>query len=131
MSARATGTFEITAWEQEDYDPAEGALLSRARVTKRFSGEIEGTSVADLLLATTQGDSAAYVGLERVVAEVHDRAGTFVLVHRAVGSVASTETVLAIVPGSGTGELAGLRGAATIVRTRQGGHLFTLEYDLD
>ena len=130
MSARAAGTFEITAWEQEDYDPAEGAVLSRARVTKRFTGEIEGTSVADLLLATAQDDSAAYVGLERVVADVHGRAGTFVLVHRAIGSVASTETVLEIVPGSGTGELAGVRGTATIVRTRQGGHLFTLEYDL-
>ena len=41
MSMRATGTFEIGAWDEEPYDDREGAKLSRTRVTKVFRGDVE------------------------------------------------------------------------------------------
>jgi hypothetical protein len=36
-----------------------------------------------------------------------------------------------VVPDSGTGELRGLRGEALITNEPDGGHSFTLDYDLE
>jgi uncharacterized protein DUF3224 len=84
MSMRATGTFEIRGWDEEPYDEREGAKLARTRVTKVFRGDVEGESVADLLMAyVAEEGSAAYAGFERVVGSVHGRSGSFVLHHSA------------------------------------------------
>lgn len=74
MSTRATASFEITAWEQTDYDePAEGPKLSRATVRKTFRGDIEGESRAELLLCQVDDNSAGYVGMERIVGRIGAR----------------------------------------------------------
>jgi len=130
MTSHAVATFTLDRWDQEAYDEAEGAVLARARVTKTFLGDIEGTSSAELLLAQAEGGSAAYVGLERVVASVHGRAGTFVLHHSATMTGGGHEASWTVVPDSGTGELGGLRGTADIAVDADGGHTFTLDYDL-
>jgi hypothetical protein len=51
MTTRATGTFEIDSWDEEPYDELEGTKLARVRVAKTFSGDVEGVSTTDLLLA--------------------------------------------------------------------------------
>lgn len=131
MSIRATGTFEIGGWDEEPYDEREGAKLSRTRVTKVFRGDVEGESVADLLMAYgAEEGSAAYAGFERVVGSVHGRSGSFVLHHSATMTRGEGESSLSVVPDSGTGELRGLRGDARITREPGGGHSFTLDYDL-
>jgi Protein of unknown function (DUF3224) len=99
--------FEIAGWEQDDYDaPAEGPPLTRATVRKRFSGALEGESVAELL---TCGE-LAYTANERVSGALDGRAGTFVLQH---GAWEGGQWGF-VVPGSGTGELTGLRGDARL-----------------
>jgi Protein of unknown function (DUF3224) len=127
MSTRATGTFDVDSWEQEPYDDRDGVQLARARVTKTFHGQIDAQSTAELLLAGAQ----AYVGLERIVGRIHDRSGSFVLQHSASQSGGAQTASWSIVPESGTGELLGLRGEARIVVEPDGGHTFTLDYDLD
>jgi hypothetical protein len=132
MGNQAVGTFEISGWEETPYDEREGVCLSRALVTKTFSGDVEGDSVAELLLAYgTEEGSAAYTGLERVVGRVHGRSGTFVLRHSATMERGEGEASVSVVPDSGTGELKGLRGEARISVEPGGGHSFTLDYDLD
>ena len=69
----------------------------------------------------------AYVGLERIEGTLHGRTGTFVLLHSATGSQGEQHGSWTIVPGSGGGELAGIRGSGEI--TDQ--HDFVLEYALD
>lgn len=130
MSTRATGTFDIDAWEATPYDEAEGATLTRTRVTKTFHGEIEGTSTAELLMASAQDGSAAYAGFERIACRLNGRSGSFVLHHNAtmLGGVPSASWT--VLPGSGTGELTGLRGEARIDNEPDGGHTFTLDYEL-
>jgi hypothetical protein len=111
-------TFEITGWEQDDYDaPADGPPLTRATVRKRFSGGLEGESVAELL---TCGE-LAYAANERVTGTLDGRAGTFVLQH---GAWEGGQWGF-VVPGSGTGELAGLRGDARLDHGR-----IALDYEL-
>lgn len=130
-STRATSTFEITAWEETAYDePAEGPKLSRATVRKIFRGEIVGESTAELLLSKADDGSAGYVALERIVGRVGDRSGSFIVQHSAVRGGGVAKATWFVVPGSGTGDLRGLRGEAEY---RHGEHeaTFTLDYTFE
>ena len=131
MATRATSTFVIDAWEATPYDEREGATLSRTHITKTFSGEIEGQSTAELLMAVAQEGSASYVGIERIEGRVHGRSGSFVLLHSATSTRGAQSATWSVVPDSGTGELRGLRGEARIINEEDGGHTFTLDYDLE
>jgi hypothetical protein len=129
MGTRATGTFEITAWEQAAYaERAEGPTLARASVRKTFRGELAGESTAEVLLCGDDGGGIAYTALERVVGRVGDRAGSFILQHGAMRGGDMTQAAGRVVPDSGTGELRGLRGEVTIRHDEQGA-TFTLDYD--
>ena len=128
MSARATGAFEIAAWEQVPYDEAaEGPKLGRATVRKTFRGELAGESSAELLLCGDDQGGIAYTALERVVGRVGDRSGSFLLLHGAVRGDAAKPRGR-VVTDSGTGELRGLRGEVEISHDEQGA-LFVLDYD--
>src|SRR5918997_1883942 len=133
MGTHAAGTFEIDSWEEEPFDEREGARLTRTRLTKTFYGDVGGESTAELLMAyAAEEGSAAYVGFERLVGSVHGRSGSFVLHHTASSGVTSGEpsATSSVVPGSGTGELRGLRGEARIINEPDGGHSFELDYVL-
>lgn len=130
MGTQATATFVIDSWDEQPYDEQEGARLTRTRVTKTFQGEVEGTSTAELLMAYAQEGSAAYVGLERIAGSVHGLSGSFVLQHSATMTRIAHIATLLVVPDSGTGELSGLQGQAQITRTPDGGHTFTLDYEI-
>jgi hypothetical protein len=131
MGTRATSSFVIDTWEPEPYDEREGATLSRTKVTKTFRGEVEGQSTAELLMASTQEGSAAYVGLERIVCRIHGHEGSFVLQHSATMARGAQSATWSVVPDSGTGELRGLRGEAQIAVEPDGSHTFILDYNLD
>ena len=133
MGTHAAGTFEIDSWEEEPFDEREGARLTRTRLTKTFYGDVGGESTAELLMAyAAEEGSAAYVGFERLVGSVHGRSGSFVLHHTASSGGTSGEpsATSSVVPGSGTGELRGLRGEARIINEPDGGHSFELDYVL-
>ena len=100
------GKYEPAAYEE----PAEGPTLVRIHVEETFSGDIEGHGVAEFLQTVRADGSASFVGVERVTGRVGGRAGTFVLQDAGTveGTVVSGEWF--VVPGSGTGELTGLRG---------------------
>lgn len=126
-----TGRFEITSWAEEVGDEAEGAKLARASLTKAFEGGIAGTSAATILTAVTPGGGAAYVGIERVDAVLDGRKGTFVLRHSALDDGAGGgDLAVDVVPGSGTGELAGIDGTLTIERSPEGEHTYAFAYTL-
>src|SRR3954468_15431820 len=126
-----TAEFEITSWDQTPYDEgAEGAELGRATVRKAFTGPLTGTSVAELLLCGSGEDGRGYVASEKVTGTLDGRTGPFVLQHGAVqGPGDDGRTFGHVVPGSGTGELAGLRGDA-VYRHDESGARLTLTYAL-
>jgi hypothetical protein len=115
---RTEAAFEITGWEQDAYDaPGDGPPLTRGTVRKRFGGGIDGESVAELL---TCGE-LAYMANERVTGSLDGRAGTFVIQH---GAWEGGQWGF-VVPGSGTGELARLRGTVEVEHGRM-----AFEYEL-
>lgn len=130
MSRQATGEFVLDAWVGETYDDADGATLSKVAAPKTFRGDLTATSHAQLLtVQDCDGNPAAYVGIERVSGTLHGKQGTFVLHHTAPGT-AGEPLVIRIVPRTGTGELAGLRGMLSITGDIDGGHTYTIEYEL-
>src|SRR6266545_4016262 len=107
LSARITvKTYQPVAYEE----PAEGPALMRIHVEESFSGDIQGDGVVEFLQVVRADGSASFVGLERVTGKLQGREGTFVLQDAGTveGNVVSGEWF--VVPGSGTGQLAGLRG---------------------
>jgi hypothetical protein len=78
--SHATGTITVRKYEPSPYDqPSEGPALVRIHVEEDFSGDIEGTGVAEFLQAQVSEDAASFVGIERVSGSIAGRTGTFVL----------------------------------------------------
>jgi hypothetical protein len=126
-----TGRFDLTSWDEQAYDDAEGARLVKVRNTKTFEGGISGTSTTELLQAIAGDGGAAYVGMERVTAEIDGRKGTFVFRHSASMTAAGGGDMrVDVVPGSATGDLAGLGGELTITMTPEREHSYTFAYTL-
>ena len=124
---RARATFEITGWDQEAWDTSPSGTLARARVTKVFTGDVEGTSVAEVLMAETRAGPAAYTAQERFTGALGGRTGTFIAQHGATSLAAPAGWT--IVDGSGTGQLGGLTGTA-VLEVAGGRHEITFEYEL-
>ncbi|WP_233509971.1 DUF3224 domain-containing protein [Actinomadura craniellae] len=131
MSEKASGTFDIDVWDSKDpYDDRDGVTLTPVQVEKTFKGDLVGTSVAHLQTVTTPAGPVAYVGVERVEGTLNGRKGSFVLRHQAADGPEGPWLTWVIVPTSGTGELAGIRGEGQIQVGPDGAHSFTLDYDL-
>jgi hypothetical protein len=117
-SKQATSTVTGKSWDESRVAEADSAhAVARATFTTTYAGDIEGESTCCLLLSYVGGDAdkpetlvGPYVGYEQVTGILGGRTGTFVLEARGEhsGGVATTE--VRVVPDSGTGELAGLRG---------------------
>ena len=130
--SRATGKIAVHSYDPAPYDqPPDGPALVRIRVAETFSGDIEGEGVAEFLQVSLAEDSASFVGLERVSGRIGDRAGTFVL--QDAGSLTGTTVsgTWFVVPGSGTGQLAGLRGEGGFVAQLGESAEITLDYWFD
>lgn len=106
--------FEITGWDAQDTEDeaTEGAAIGRTVVSKRFTGALEGTSVTQLLTAVA-ATGRGYVAIERIDGVLDGHRGTFVIQHGGLADGDTEPTSFgAVVPGSGPGELTGLRGDA-------------------
>jgi Protein of unknown function (DUF3224) len=107
----AIGKIDVKTYEPTTYDqPAEGPALVRIRVVEDFSGDIEGTGAAEFLQATRGEDEASFVGVERVTGRLGGKSGTFVLQDEGTLKGTTVSGTWFVVPGSGAGELQGLRG---------------------
>ena len=109
--ARAAAVITVHKYEPAAYDePADGPALTRIHVEESFSGDITGDGAVEFLQAARADGSASFVGIERVAGELGGRRGTFLL--QDAGTV--RDNIVSgdwfVVPGSGTGQLAGLRG---------------------
>jgi len=108
---RANAVITVHKYEPVAYDePAEGPVLTRIHVEESFSGDIAGDGDVEFLQAARADGSASFVGIERVTGTVADRAGTFLLQDAGTVEGSIVSGTWFVIPGSGTGELAGLRG---------------------
>ena len=129
MTAHATSSFVIDKWEEQVMWQDEIKLI-RTSIGKTFSGGIEGTSVAEMIMAHARDNSIAYCGFERLSVTIDGKKGTFVLHHDATQFQGGGSASWTVMVSSGTGDLAAICGTATIARHEDGSHTMQLDYEL-
>lgn len=121
------GEFEISGWEAQPYEVAgTNSELSRVHAAKVFSGEISGSSVAELLMAGN-GRGAGYVASEVFTGSVDGREGTMIVQHWGLAEGTAAASSGHIIPGSGTGGLSGIAGKAIYSQDPSGQHRLELK----
>ncbi len=132
MSTHATGTFQLSGWDEQTYEELpDGAKLTRAEIAQDFTGDLAAAGTSQLLMCYSPDGTANYTGYQRMQGTLDDRSGSFVL--RADGAFEAGEarTTWSVVPGSGTDDLAGLRGSGESIAPGGPGGTYTFDYDLD
>jgi hypothetical protein len=131
MKSVANSRFTIKSWDEKPYgEGPDLPRLTRAAVTKTFTGDIAGEGHVEYLMMYRSDGSATFVGLERVVGRIGGRTGSFVLQRTGVFEDGQAKESYSVVPGSGTGELHGLRGDGSSAVGHGTEHPFTLNFDL-
>ena len=130
VTIRANGTFEVKLSPQISDDKAGDSSVGRMSIDKQFHGDLEASSLGQMLTVMTdvQG-SAGYVAMEQVAGTLHGLRGTFALQHSGTMARGAQELTVTVVPDSGTEELIGLAGTMTIDIV-DGKHFYGFEYTL-
>lgn len=129
---KTSGTFEVSLGALDSYATGmDGIALGRMSIDKEYHGELEAVSKGEMLSAVTAVEgSAGYVAIEQVAGALSEKQGSFVLMHFGTTSKAGERLILEVVPGSGSGGLAGIAGSMKI-RNIDGQHLYEFEYELE
>ena len=125
MTQTAHGTFEVAITPQESDDG-----IGRFDLAKTWSGDLAGSSRGLMLSAGDPASGrAGYVALEVVEGTLHGRSGSFAFQQLGVMRDGDQELTYDVVPGSGTGELAGIEGSLALTIDDRG-HSYELTYTL-
>ena len=131
MKKVANARFAIKSWDEKPYSESpDMPRLTRASVTKSYTGDIEGEGQVEYLMMYRSDGSASFVGLERVVGRIAGKTGGFVLQRTGVFENGQAKESYSVIPGSTTGELRGLRGDGLSAVGHGTEHPFTLNSDL-
>jgi hypothetical protein len=126
-----SGSFDVKLAPAEVDARPEAAFLGRLTIAKTFSGPLTGTSVGQMLAASTAvAGSAGYVALEQVTGTLEGKAGSFMLQHSGHANRGANTLRVNVVADSGTGQLSGLTGEVQIIRTDTGTHQYVFDYEL-
>jgi len=132
MKKSAKAQFVIKSWDEKPYsEGADSPKLTRASVVKTFMGDLEGEGHVEYLMMYGNDGSASFVGLERIVGKLAGKAGSFVLQRTGTFEGGVAKESYSVVPGSGTGELRGLRGEGTSALGHGTEYPFGLDWELD
>lgn len=115
------GTYQITGWDEKAYNENEdGSKQSLAKITCTFSGDIEGTSEVQYLMAYGRDGTANFSGFETITCKVNGKQGQLVLQHagKYENSVATSE--FSILSNAGAGELQQASGTGSYQSTENG-----------
>ncbi|MEO8623476.1 MAG: DUF3224 domain-containing protein [bacterium] len=127
MTAR--GTFDVKVIPQPADDSA-GGPFGRLFLDKKFHGDLDATSIGQMMGARTAVEgSAGYVALELVTGTLDGRHGSFVLQHSGSMTKGVSTLIVTVVPDSGTNELATLAGTFEII-IAGGKHSYEFTYTL-
>lgn len=132
---QAAAPFIIEGWEETTILDQDGVRVYSTHLTKRLEGDLEGTSVGDMIMVHVGEEPAAYCGFEHVTGILAGRAGAFLFHHNAAAGIEGGLSIT-VVPGSATGELKGLLGSASIDVSGQVGdvkarHRLLFDYRLE
>jgi hypothetical protein len=131
MKRSANARFAIKSWDENAYSEGQDQpRLTRARVIKTYTGDIEGEGRVEYLMMYRADGSAAFVGLEQIVGRLGDRSGSFVLQRTGIFEGGQAKESYSVIPGSATGDLQGLAADGSSAVGHGMEHPFMLSYEL-
>lgn len=131
MKQSANARFAIKSWDENAYSEGQNQpKLTRARVIKTYTGDIEGEGQVEYLMMYRSDGTAAFVGLERVVGRIGDKAGSFVLQRTGIFEGGQAKESYSVIAGSATGDLQGLLADGNSSVGHGMEHPFVLSYEL-
>ncbi len=107
---RAGAKITVQNSEAKPYYQTASPALVQVQINERFTGEMDGESLVRALEVQHDEHSASLVSLQRFRGKLGGRDGTFVLQGQETVAKGKIQATWFVVPGSGTGGLAGLRG---------------------
>jgi hypothetical protein len=106
MHAHLAAKFDVEKWDESPFDEQSDApKVTRAVVTKQYSGDIEGSSTTEWLMAYLDDGSAQFVGLERISGSINGHEGSLVLRHVGSYNDGAARGDLDVIEGGGSGAL--------------------------
>ena len=130
MTHHATGPFDVKLAPLDPAFKPDDNSMGRMSIDKQFDGELEAGSKGEMLYAGNPRTSGGYVAIERVSGTLQGRQGTFYLQHNATMTNGTPQLNIIVVPGTGTGQLAGLSGSMNIIVAADGKHSYDFTYTL-
>jgi hypothetical protein len=129
-SMHAEGTFDVKNSPLPADDALAGTAIARYGLDKQFHGDLEAASKGEMLAAGNPATGAAgYVAIEYVTGTLQGRKGSFALQHLGTMENGKFDLKVFVVPGSGTGDLAGISGTMEII-IAAGKHSYKFDYTL-
>lgn len=128
---KATGEFKVVGGGEETLREAPGEIkLTHVTGRQQFEGEIAGEGTVEWLMAYSPDRKARFTGFQRVEGSIGGRRGSFLMESTGDHDGHSSHGEWRILPGSGTGELAGISGRGRF--DAPGGPLvrYELEFEL-
>ena len=107
---RAEAKITVQSSEAKPYDQTASPALMEIHLSETFTGDIDGESMVRALQVLRHDQSATLVSMQRFRGKLGGRQGTFVLQGSEIVENGKIKATWFVVPGSGTGELSGLRG---------------------
>ncbi|MCZ6835565.1 MAG: DUF3224 domain-containing protein [Planctomycetota bacterium] len=127
----AQSTFAITSWDETPFDEHEdGSKLSRASIVKSYEGSLSGQGTSEQLASYLPDGSGQFSAVERFRGSLDGRQGTFVLQHTGTFQNGTVQSIWKVVPGSATGDLAGLRGEIVFEAGHAPSYPIKFEYEI-
>ena len=121
---QATGPFQI------QMKPEPGGVGNRMSFTKQYTGALEANADGEMISGgDPRAGVAGYVAFETVTGTLDGREGSFQIMQWGTMNAGSFELRAGVVPGSGTGALAGISGTVKL-ENNAGQHTYALEYTL-
>ena len=114
---QANTTRSVKDWHRKtwhDKTEVPGTNLFRVEILHRYEGIIEGEGSIQYLIAENKNLTGSTIALEKVTGSIDGRSGSFVLQQIGTFDHGKLKMTLTVVPGSGTDQLSGLSGQATL-----------------
>jgi hypothetical protein len=133
-TTRFVKNWDRHPWHDKPAAETPGSKLYRVEMTHLYTGIIEGQGTIQYLFANNENNQGGFVALEKISGQVEGRSGSFVLQHTGTFGSGATIITMTVVPGTGTGDLIGLSGQATMEFTEHLEHYpihfeYTFEHD--
>jgi uncharacterized protein DUF3224 len=126
--AHATAKVTVQSSEAQPYDQTSGPALMEIHLNEKFTGDIDGESPVRAFQVLRSDRTASLVSVQRFHGKLGGREGSFVLQGSETVENGKIKATWFVVPGSGTGDLSGLRGEGGFAGDFGKGSDATLDY---